>query len=280
MASPTILDLERKNNLSFSQFFSKHRLKSNGFCTKIKALFPARESGGIALNPRNEYLRGLKAGFPIGLGYLSVSFAFGISAVSGGLTALEAVLISMTNLTSAGQVAGLSLMISSATLLEMAMTQLIINLRYALMSLSLSQRLHKSVTTLGRFLIAFFNTDEIFAVASAEKEFTTAFMVGLGTLPWIGWSGGTLLGAVAGQLLPAAVTAALSLAIYGMFIAVVVPACRASLKVTAVVAVAVALSLVLHYLVPTISFGFSVIICALAASVFGTLVFPIEEAAQ
>ena len=232
------------------------------------------------MNPRNEYLRGLKAGFPIGLGYLSVSFAFGISAVSGGLTALEAVLISMTNLTSAGQVAGLSLMISSATLLEMAMTQLIINLRYALMSLSLSQRLHKSVTTLGRFLIAFFNTDEIFAVASAEKEFTTAFMVGLGTLPWIGWSGGTLLGAVAGQLLPAAVTAALSLAIYGMFIAVVVPACRASLKVTAVVAVAVALSLVLHYLVPTISFGFSVIICALAASVFGTLVFPIEEAAQ
>jgi len=232
------------------------------------------------LKPRSEYLRGLKAGFPIGLGYLSVSFAFGISAVSGGLTALEAVFISMTNLTSAGQVAGLSLMVSSATLLEMAMTQLIINLRYALMSLSLSQKLHKSVTTLGRFIIAFFNTDEIFAVASAEKEFTTAFMVGLGTLPWIGWSGGTLLGAVAGQLLPAAVTAALSLAIYGMFIAVVVPACRDSLKVTAVVAVAVVLSLVLHYFVPTISFGFSVIICALAASVFGALVFPIEEAAQ
>lgn len=232
------------------------------------------------MQPRNEYLRGLKAGFPIGLGYLSVSFAFGISAVSGGLTALEAVLISMTNLTSAGQVAGLSLMISSATLMEMAMTQLIINLRYALMSLSLSQRLHKSVTTFGRFIIAFFNTDEIFAVASSEKEFTTAFMVGLGTLPWIGWSGGTLLGAVAGQLLPAAVTAALSLAIYGMFIAVVIPACRSSLKVTAVVAVAVVLSLVLHYFVPTVSFGFSVIICALAASVFGALVFPIKEAAQ
>ena len=232
------------------------------------------------MKPRNEYLRGLKAGFPIGLGYLSVSFAFGISAVSGGLTALEAVLISMTNLTSAGQVAGLSLMVSGATLLEMAMTQLIINLRYALMSLSLSQKLHKSVTTLGRFVIAFFNTDEIFAVASSEKEFTTAFMLGLGTLPWIGWSSGTLLGAVAGQLLPAAVTAALSLAIYGMFIAVVIPACRTSLKVTAVVAVAVALSLVLHYFVPTVSFGFSVIICALASALFGAVVFPIEEAAQ
>lgn len=228
----------------------------------------------------SEYLRGLKAGIPIGLGYLSVSFAFGISAVSGGLTAFEALLISMTNLTSAGQVAGLSLMISNATLLEMAMTQLIINLRYALMSLSLSQKLHKSVTTAGRFLIAFFNTDEIFAVASAGGEITSMFMLGLGTLPWFGWSGGTLLGAVAGQLLPAAVTAALSLAIYGMFIAVVVPACRASLKVTAVVAVAVALSLVLHYFVPTISFGFSVIICALAASAFGAAVFPTEEAAQ
>lgn len=236
--------------------------------------------GGMALKFSVEYFRGLKVGVPIGLGYLSVSFAFGISAISSGLTACEALLISMTNLTSAGQVAGLSLMISNATLLEMAMTQFIINLRYALMSLSLSQKLHQSVRTMDRFLIAFFNTDEIFAVASSEKEVTTAFMLGLGSLPWIGWSGGTLLGALAGQLLPASITAALSLAIYGMFIAIVIPACRSSQKVTTVVAMAVTLSLALHYLVPAPSFGFSVILCALVASLLGAVTFPIEENTQ
>ena len=114
------------------------------------------------------FRRGLGHGVPIALGYLSVAFAFGIQAAGGGLTPLQAVLISMTNLTSAGQVAGLSLMVAGAPLYEMALTQLVINLRYALMSLSLSQRLDAGMTTPWRALLAFGNTDEIFAVASSQ----------------------------------------------------------------------------------------------------------------
>lgn len=232
------------------------------------------------MQPKTDYIQGLRDGIPIALGYISVSFAFGITAVGGGLTAAQAVLISMTNLTSAGQVAGLSLMLSAASLAEMAATQLVINLRYALMSLSLSQKLSESVTRAARFLIAFFNTDEIFAVASSGGAVTTRYMLGLGTLPWFGWAGGTLLGAVAGELLPASVTAALGMAIYGMFIAIVAPAAKKSRAVLAVVAVAVGLSLFLYYCVPVVSAGFAIILCAVAASVFGALVFPLKEAAE
>ena len=117
---------------------------------------------------KRDFLRGLRHGVPIALGYLSVSFTFGMKAVADGMTPLQAVLISATNLTSAGQFAGLPLMLSNASLMEMALTQLIINLRYALMSLSLSQKLDESMNTLSRMLFSFANTDEIFAVASSQ----------------------------------------------------------------------------------------------------------------
>ena len=119
---------------------------------------------------QNSFKKGLKDGLPIALGYLSVSFTFGMMAVEGGLPVFTAVLISMTNLTSAGQFAGLDLILAGGAYLEMALTQLVINIRYALMSVSLSQKLHKSVNLLDRFLIAFSNTDEIFAVASGQKR--------------------------------------------------------------------------------------------------------------
>lgn len=228
---------------------------------------------------RNRYKQGLRDGIPIALGYLSVSFAFGLSAARGGLPVWMAVVISMTNLTSAGQVAGLSLILSSAALVEMAATQLVINLRYALMSLSVSQKLHESVTRAQRFLIGFFVTDEIFAVATSGGEVTTRYMLGLGTLPYIGWAAGTLLGAAAGSLLPEAVISALGIAIYGMFVAIVVPAAKKDKAVLAVVAVSVGLSVLLHFVFPVISAGFAIIICAVAASLFGAFFFPIKEAA-
>ena len=118
----------------------------------------------------NRYGKGIRDGLPIGLGYFSVSFTIGIMAVATGLTPFEAVFLSLTNLTSAGQVAGLSVIAAGASFFEMAFTQLVVNLRYALMSLALSQRLHSSVTTLQRMLIAFGNTDEIFAVAVSQPE--------------------------------------------------------------------------------------------------------------
>lgn len=151
----------------------------------------------------NEYRVGVNRGLPVGMGYFSVSFGFGAMAVSQGLKTLDAVLISATNLTSAGQFAGLTLIVAAATLWEMVLTQLVINSRYALMSLALSQRMGERIGLLPRLLIAFFNTDEIFALAMArEAPLTVPFLLGLGTLPFIGWTLGTLCGALAGSVLP------------------------------------------------------------------------------
>ena len=128
--------------------------------------------------------RGVRDGLPIGLGYFSVSIGFGLLAVSGGLTLLQAVLISMCNLTSAGQMAGVNVMFAGGTLVEMAVSQGVINLRCALMSLSLSQKFAPRVRLRHRFAIAFFNTDEVFAVASAQAgELGERYMFGLGIAP-------------------------------------------------------------------------------------------------
>ena len=229
---------------------------------------------------KRNFLQGLRHGLPIGLGYLSVSFAFGIKAVSDGLSPLQAVLISMTNLTSAGQMAGLPLMVGGAGLIEMALTQLIINLRYALMSLSLGQKLDKTMTTLHRMLFSFANTDEIFAVASSQPgTIGRHYLYGLMVAPYIGWSLGTLLGSVAGQLLPEAVRGALGIAIYGMFLAIILPPARKESPVRAVVLIAVALSLCFRYLpvLNQVSGGFVIIICAVAASALGAWLFPVKE---
>lgn len=227
------------------------------------------------------FRRGLGHGVPIALGYLSVAFAFGIQAAGGGLTPLQAVLISMTNLTSAGQVAGLSLMVAGAPLYEMALTQLVINLRYALMSLSLSQRLDAGMTTPWRALLAFGNTDEIFAVASSQPgEIGRAYLTGLICLPYVGWAGGTLLGAAAGALLPALLTDALGIAIYGMFLAVILPPARSRSSVRLVVVAAAVMSCILRYApaFSSISGGFSIILCAVSAAALGAWRFPVREA--
>lgn len=231
-------------------------------------------------NYLNSFKTGLSDGVPIALGYLSVSFTFGIMASAGKLPVVIAVLISMTNLTSAGQFAGLNLILGGGSLVEMALTQLVINLRYALMSISLSQKMHKSVTLPDRFLIAFGNTDEIFAVASAKSgEVGKKYMLGLILLPFFGWSGGTLLGAAAGNILPESLTSALGIAIYGMFLAIFIPAMRRSRPITVVVLVSVALSCAFAYLpgLKNVSSGFVIILCALAASAVGALIAPVGQ---
>ena len=172
------------------------------------------------------FLKGVKHGLPIGLGYLSVSFAFGMQCTEGGLTVLQALLISMTNVTSAGQLAGLQVMLAGSSLIEMALTQFIINLRYALMGLSLSQKLGPTMNTPRRMFFAFANTDEIFAVASSQPEkLHHHYLFGLMLMPYVGWSLGTLLGAAAGAVLPEFVCSALGIAIYGMFLAIILPPC-------------------------------------------------------
>lgn len=226
----------------------------------------------------SEFKQGIKDGFPIAAGYFSVSFSFGILALKEGLDILQATLTSLTNVTSAGQFAGLQIIVAGGTILEMVLTQFIINLRYALMSLSLSQKLDESVTFRQRLVIAFANTDEIFAAAMAHgKSLTMKYMAGLELLPVLGWTAGTAAGAVAGDLLPKSLCSALGLALYGMFVAIVVPAARKSGPVMLVVLFTIILSCVLYYvpLFDGISAGIAVIICTVAASAAGALLFPV-----
>ena len=230
-----------------------------------------------------DFKRGLKDGIPIALGYLSVSFGFGIMAVNSGISVLAAVIISLTNLTSAGQVAGIAVIAAGGTYIEMALSQLIINLRYALMSLSLSQKLDKNFTFLSRLATSFGITDEIFAVASGKSgEVSKHYMGGLISLPLVGWTLGTFLGSVAGEILPQRLNSALGIAIYGMFIAIFVPAVRKSKGVLIVVTISVALSFCLKYipLFSNVSQGFSIIICTLVASFIGSIAFPVNENAE
>ncbi len=229
---------------------------------------------------KQEIQSGCRDGIPIALGYFSVSFSFGIMAMGGGLSVFQAALTSLTNMTSAGQFAGLQIVIAGGTLLEMAATQLIINLRYALMSLSLSQKLSEKVTMRQRLMIAFANTDEIFAVAMSHgKELSFPYMIGLQSLPILGWTAGTACGAAAGSVLPASVNSALSVALYGMFMAVVIPAAKKAVSVLSVVLLSAFMSCLLYY-VPAfkgISAGMSIILCTVAVSAAGAVLFPLSE---
>lgn len=231
------------------------------------------------------YRTGLKRGLPVGIGYFSVSFGFGAMAAAQGIKALDAALISITNLTSAGQFAGLTLIVAAAGLWEMVLTQLVINSRYALMSLALSQRMGKDIGFWPRLVIAFFNTDEIFALAMAEPgRLSTSFMLGLGTTPMLGWTLGTLCGALAGSVLPMNIRAALGVMLYGMFVAIVIPPARKEKPVFITVLLAIALSCLFAWMpgLQTVSAGISIVICAVAAAAICAWLFPIddEEVAQ
>lgn len=229
---------------------------------------------------KENFIRGVRRGLPVGVGYFSVSFGFGAMAVSQGLKALDAALISITNLTSAGQFAGLTLIVAAASLWEIVLTQLVINSRYGLMSLALSQRLSRDVTILGRMAMAFVNTDEIFALAMTEKEpVSTAFMLGLGSLPVAGWTLGTLSGALAGSVLPQNIRTALGVMLYGMFIAIVVPPAKREKPVLITVILAMILSCLFAWVpvIKTVSPGIAIVVCTVAAAAFCAWKFPIQE---
>ena len=227
----------------------------------------------------NSFKKGIKDGLPICIGYFSVSFAFGIFAVASGLTILQAVLISMTNLTSAGQLAAVPIICAGGSLLEVAISQFVINSRYSLMSVSLSQKLSKSVSWSHRFWIAFGNTDEIFAVSVSNKEpIGKRYIAGLILTPFLGWSTGTLVGALAGNVLPAVVTTSLGVAIYGMFIAIVVPQAKKDRAALLCVCISVCLSCAFRYIpvLNSVPSGFVIIICAVVSSVIMAFVAPIK----
>lgn len=227
---------------------------------------------------KSPFAKGLLDGIPIALGYLSVSFGFGILAVRSGLTTLVSVLISASNLTSAGQAAGIGIIAAGGSYIEMALTQLVINLRYGLMSISLSQKLDDTFNTPRRLIAAYGITDEIFAVASAQKGLLTArYMYGLISVSTLGWCLGTFLGASAGALLPPSLTNAMGIVLYAMFIAIVIPPARKSRGVLAVAVTAAVCSMVFRYLLPQVTGGFAIIFSAIIAAVVGALVFPVAE---
>ncbi|MBQ3006870.1 MAG: AzlC family ABC transporter permease [Clostridia bacterium] len=228
---------------------------------------------------KSPFKKGITHGIPIALGYFSVSFGFGIMAVKSGLSAVNAIIISLTNLTSAGQAAGVGIIAAGGSFLEMAATQFVINLRYSLMGLSLSQKLDKSFNSFHRIIASYGITDEIFAVASSQKEkLVPSYMYGMISVACFGWVSGTAAGALAGTALPSAITAAMGIMLYGMFIAIIVPAARSSRKDLIVICFAAAFSMIFKYFLPDVSFGFAIIISSVAAAVIGALLFPVEIA--
>ncbi|WP_258049800.1 AzlC family ABC transporter permease [Clostridium weizhouense] len=227
-----------------------------------------------------KYKYGLKKGIPIGLGYLSVSITFGMMAVRGGLNPFIALLISMTNLTSAGQFAGINLIFNTASYLEIALTIFIINIRYMLMSLSLSQKMYDKIPLFKRLIISFGVTDETFTLASLEEgELSAEFMLGLITLPYLGWALGTFIGAITTKILPYSLQDSLGIALYSMFIALIIPQVKKSKPIFLVVIIAIIFSCLFKYLplLNKISSGFVVIIVSLIASAIGAYFFPIKE---
>lgn len=229
---------------------------------------------------RKSFQRGIKDGVPIGLGYFAVSFTFGMMAVAAGLSIWQAVLISLTNLTSAGQFAGLEIIAAAGSYWEMALTQLIINLRYCLMSFSLSQKMERGVSPLHRYLVSFGITDEIFGVsASQEGRVSPYYNYGAMCVAIPGWTLGTLAGAISGNLLPDFMMSALSVAIYGMFLAVIIPPAKKNRAVAGVVLGAMAVSS-LFEVVPvlnSVSSGFVIIITTLLVAGIAAYLCPVKE---
>ena len=224
------------------------------------------------------FWKGVRDGIPISLGYLSVAFGFGILCMNLGLSQWIATIISATNLTSAGQVAGVGILAAGGSLIEIALTQLVINLRYSLFAISLSQKLDGGFGMGHRIAAAFGITDEIFAVAHAQPgKIKPTYLYGVILTAGFGWVLGTFLGATVGQILPASLSAAMGIMLYGMFLAVFIPPARKERGVLMAVIVAALCSILFKYVLTFVSGGFAVILSALAAAALCAWRFPVEE---
>jgi len=233
------------------------------------------------MGKRGWLMRGMRDGMPIAVGYFAVAFALGIAATNAQLTPYQAALLSLFNVTSAGEAAGITLLGLGTTYAELAMTQLVINARYLLMSCSLSQKILPETSLLHRALMAFGVTDEIFGIASAaEKPLSPYYNYGAMAVAIPGWTLGTLLGAVAGGILPVRAVSALSVALYGMFIAIILPPAKQSRIIAGLVAVSMAASGGLYLLAERLQWtalgdGYRIIILTVVIAGAAALLFPI-----
>lgn len=228
------------------------------------------------------FLKGIRDGVPIFLGYLAVSFTLGIAARNAGLTAFQATLMSLTNNTSAGEFAALGIISSGATYMEMAITQLIVNLRYFLMSCALSQKLDSKVPFFHRLLVGYDVTDEVFGVSvSVDGKLNPYYTYGLMFISIPGWAMGTFFGVTIGNILPDRIVSAMSIALYGMFIAIIVPPSKKN-KVLACVVIGSMLTSILFTMIPIIkeiSAGFRIIILTVFISGIAAVLFPVKDEA-
>ena len=235
------------------------------------------------MKKRKIFFKGMKDGIPIALGYLAVSFTLGIAAKKAGLNALESTVMSLTNNTSAGEFAALSIITTSATYIEMALTQLIINIRYMLMSCSLSQKMQKNTSLIKRLLLGYCITVEVFAISYAYNgEYDPVYSYGAMSLSATGWSLGTFLGVILGNILPTSKMNALGVALFAMFIAIIIPPA----KKDKVIAMAVVISMASSWLftktpyLKDISSGFRIVIITVVVSTVIALLFPVESEAK
>jgi predicted branched-subunit amino acid permease len=223
------------------------------------------------------FARGLRDGVPIALGYFTISIAFGLYCARGGLGPWGAATMAFTNLSSSGQFGGLSVILAGGALVQLAVTVALVNLRYLLMSFSLSQRLAPGTGVLRRLVMAYGVTDEIYAVAMSRPQVGFRYFTGLMSLPVMGWTSGTLAGTLVGAALPASLHSAMGVLLYAMFVAIVVPVAKGSRAVRVVVLVAGVLSGLLA-LVPGVrelEVGWRIIIATVVAAAFGAALFPV-----
>ncbi len=225
------------------------------------------------------FRKGLRDAIPIALGYFSVSAAFGMICISNKLPMWAAPLISLTNFTGTGQFVGANMIATGALIIEILLTLMVINARYFLMSISLSQRLSSKITLLGRLAIAFGNTDEIFAVAMQQNRvLNIKYMFGLIVCSFSGWVGGTVAGTLVGSFMPVDLVSAMGIAIYAMFIAIIIPPLKKSKPIFVVVAIAAVINCIFTYTpgINSIGSSWSVIISGIVAAAIGAILFPQE----
>lgn len=233
--------------------------------------------------PRQWFRQGLKMGLPIGLGYLAVSFTLGITARNAGLNAFQATLTSFLCEASAGEAAGFAVIAANGAYLEMIVMQIVANARYLLMSFALSQKLEAKTGLLHRLILGWYITDEVFGVSiGAPGKLCPFYTYGAIVPSCIGWTLGTLFGVVLGNILPAAIVSALSVGLYGMFIAIIIPPSKESKTVLTLVVVSMAASFAFNKIAwfSGISAGTKTIILTILIAAAGAVLKPIKEDAD
>lgn len=235
----------------------------------------------LSLKPnRDIFVFGIKNGIPISLGYFAVAFSLGIAAKKAGLTAIEGFITSLLCNASAGEYVGFTLIAANALYFEIAFGTLVANARYLLMSCAISQRMSPDLSIFHRMGVAFCLTDEIFGITIARPDYINPnYTYGAMVISTLGWSTGTALGIIAGNLLPLRIVSAFSVALYGMFLAIIIPPARKNKTVLFLITLAFILSYTASIVpvISTLSEGTRTIILTLVISVGAAFFFPVDD---